>query len=146
MHRPKQPPSSDNLPAYLQMCKTSGQVEKHQLLPQHQPGEGCGDPAAVAEFNHRQPNSQCACHNPASCYSQAFSICSSPLGGVTEPGHSGEDCNRDHGEAAAATTTTTTTTTAAAAAAAEEENDQDLLSLQSAEVPLWLFSSLFLFH
>ncbi|KAK9533148.1 hypothetical protein VZT92_008300 [Zoarces viviparus] len=31
------------------------------------PREDLGDAAAVAEFDHRQPNGQCTCHNPASC-------------------------------------------------------------------------------
>ncbi|XP_056283891.1 uncharacterized protein LOC130202399 [Pseudoliparis swirei] len=62
----------------------------HQLLSEHQPREGVGDTAAVAELDHRQPNGQCAGHHHASCNRQPSS-CGSSQGGVTEPGCSGED-------------------------------------------------------
>ncbi|CAL8321700.1 unnamed protein product [Arctogadus glacialis] len=50
---------------------------KNTSSSQHQPREGFGDSAAVAEFDHRQPNSLCTRHNPASCDRQPSS-CGSP--------------------------------------------------------------------
>ena len=70
------------------------QIKKHQLGPQYQPGEGFGDTAAVAEFDHRQPHGQCACHNHASSNSQPSTV-SSPSGAVTEPVSCGADCDKE---------------------------------------------------
>ena len=47
--------------------KHVAKVKKHKLLSQHKHGEGSRNAAAVAEFDHRQPDGQCACHNLASC-------------------------------------------------------------------------------
>ncbi|XP_056265415.1 uncharacterized protein LOC130190165 isoform X2 [Pseudoliparis swirei] len=75
---------------HISRYQASGQKKTHQLLSEHQPREGVGDTAAVAELDHRQPNGQCAGHHHASCNCQPSS-CGSSQGGVTEPGCSGED-------------------------------------------------------